>query len=87
MRRRPRVELVDGASELPADLAGGPIVDVWCRQWVSAPDLQEHRRRAARHCWRLAGSKWSVAHGLGEDGWRGLLPAPVRDATEIRPVE
>ncbi|MGI8680859.1 MAG: hypothetical protein ACR2JO_01735 [Mycobacteriales bacterium] len=75
---------MEGAGELPADLAGGPVVDVWFPQWRSAADLQDCRRRAARHCWRLAGSRWSVAHGLGEDGWRGLLPDAVREATEKR---
>ncbi len=85
MRQRRAVPVADGAV-LPAELAGGPMVDVWFPQWRSAADLQEHRRRAARQVWSQAGRAWSLAHGLGEAGWRELLPASVREATEIRRV-
>lgn len=88
MKRRPPSEPVGGAG-LPAEIAAGPGAACWQHPyWGRAADLVSWgwAEGFARDEWQHAGRAWSIAAGLGEDGWRELLPAPVREATEIRRV-
>lgn len=55
---------------LPVAVAAGPDHPAW-----EAPS--EHQRR---NLWLAAGRTWSLANGHGPNGWRQLLPEPVRYA-------
>lgn len=55
-------------SELPADLAAGPDPELW--------------RSSAE--WHAAGAAWAKTHGLGPNGWYGLLPEDVGYAVSAR---
>jgi len=75
----------DPGSVLPADLAAGPDPDVWAPDdlpvppWLDDPAGRRQVRTArAQQEWSAAGAAWSVGQGLGDRGWRELLPTEVR---------
>ena len=52
-------------SDLPPDLARGPDPTVW--------DPGSENPRNASAAWRRAGEEWSIARGLGGNGWLKFL--------------
>lgn len=54
------------APQLPADIACGPVPEVYGdTEWIA------HQR------WATAGAAWSGANGLGHFGWYNLLASDV----------
>jgi len=80
--RQPAVDAGDG---LPAEIAGGPSVKVWCPGRLSVPPWvdsaeDEHSRQvsAARAAWLRAGDAYGAERGLRRAEWQALLPEQVR---------
>ena len=65
MKRRPAPEVVTGG--LPADIAAGPVPELW-----------PGNPSDAHSAWVIAGQAWSRANGLGGWGWLPLLPGVVK---------
>ena len=81
-------ETDDSGSVLPPDLAAGPTVDVWCPPDVAIPPWMDDpagrrqvRTARAQQEWSAAGIAWSRQQGLGDRGWRAMLPPDVAYAT------
>lgn len=75
-------------SGLPAELAAGPLPDLWAPpdaerpRWIT--DAAAWRRSTARAAWVKAATAWSKENGYGTSGWRNLLPPEVLAATSAR---
>jgi hypothetical protein len=62
---------------LPADIAAGPLVELWApdrRQAGSPTTDRAYREREAEIAWSVAGREWSLANGHSWNGWMRLLP-------------
>ncbi len=82
MRRKQAV--VATVNGLPAKIAGGPSVALWCPERVSVPSWMEAPEdthavqvSAARAAWLRAGDAWGAEQGLRRGGWQTLLPKNV----------
>lgn len=76
---------VDAGNGLPAEIAGGPSVAIWCpdrvsvASWLEAPeDTHAVQVSAARAAWLRAGDAYGAERGLRRAEWWALLPQPVR---------
>jgi len=67
-------------TELPPQLACGPLISVWA-SWsgVGRPVTADpvERLREAYRVWADAGQHWSMAQGASRNAWISLLPPAV----------
>jgi len=77
-----RQPAVDAGSGLPAEIAGGPSVKVWCPEQlpegVFGRSVGERERSAAYSAWSAAGEEWGKQQGLpASQRWTELLPSEL----------